>query len=460
MAPKFGTSGLRGLVTELTTDLVTTYVRAFLAACCDGEPVYVGRDLRASSPAIAAAVINATRDLGIDCVDCGAVPTPALALAAQTNSASAIMITGSHIPSDRNGLKFYHRKGEITKADEHAIAQAYAKGVTANPEARGTLSSFDANAHFLHRYTSAFPSDALSGQRIGVYRHSSVARDLLQTLLEALGATCVPLGHAETFVPVDTEAVAAETRTMLAEWVSGHDLDAIVSTDGDADRPMIYHRTAELIPGDTLGVLTAQYLDADAVVTPISSNDMIEKMPAFKMCRRTAIGSPFVIAAMDEVLSDAPKTRLIGYEANGGFLLGFRTDTGLEPLLTRDCVLPIVAPLAAAGTSGLAALLDQLPQWRTAAGLVREINTKKSQALLARLKDYPEARSAFFTTGTIATINTLDGLRVTFDDNTVVHLRPSGNAPEFRLYAQAKTAETAVSLVQSYYNQVAAEVTD
>ena len=59
MAPKFGTSGLRGLVTELTTDLVADHIRAFAAACPMGTGLWVGRDLRASSPDLAAVVIGA-----------------------------------------------------------------------------------------------------------------------------------------------------------------------------------------------------------------------------------------------------------------------------------------------------------------------------------------------------------------------------------------------------------------
>lgn len=53
MDPKFGTSGLRGLVTDLTPDLVADHIRAFLHACPMGTGLYVGRDLRPSSPALA-----------------------------------------------------------------------------------------------------------------------------------------------------------------------------------------------------------------------------------------------------------------------------------------------------------------------------------------------------------------------------------------------------------------------
>ena len=106
MTPKFGTSGLRGLVVDLTPDLVTAHVQAFLRACDVGQGLYVGRDQRSSSPRIAGDVIAAARAVGISVTDCGAVPTPALALAAMQAGAAAVMVTGSHIPDDRNGLKF------------------------------------------------------------------------------------------------------------------------------------------------------------------------------------------------------------------------------------------------------------------------------------------------------------------------------------------------------------------
>ena len=124
MAPKFGTSGLRGLVTELTDELVADHVRAFAAACPTGGGLFVGRDLRASSPRIAAAVTGAALAEGLPVTECGALPTPALALAAMRAGRAAIMVTGSHIPADRNGLKFYLPSGEISKADEAAILGA------------------------------------------------------------------------------------------------------------------------------------------------------------------------------------------------------------------------------------------------------------------------------------------------------------------------------------------------
>ncbi|AJE46162.1 phosphomannomutase [Celeribacter indicus] len=468
MSPSFGTSGLRGLVTDLTPDLVAGYTRAFLASCPHGGTVYVGRDLRPSSPDIAGSVIAAVRGAGLACVDCGAVPTPALAMAAMAAGAAAIMVTGSHIPADRNGLKFYLPTGEVSKADEARILAARATQEGFAPATAGAgqgrlARDGTVNARYRDRYVAAFGPEALAGLTLGVYRHSSVARDVMTETFEALGARTVPLAHSEAFVPVDTEAVDADTRAMLRDWCARHGLDAVVSTDGDADRPMLTDAAGTVIPGDVLGVLTARHLGARIVCTPVSSNDMVRRIPDFDAVRLTRIGSPFVIAEMEQVLTEDPEARVVGFEANGGFLLGFAAGLAgpLAPLMTRDCLLPVIAPLAAAQAAGgsVADLVAELPPCFTAADRVKEIDRDKAAGFLADLVAEAGAREAFFAAeGPIAGVDLTDGLRLDFADGSVTHLRPSGNAPEFRVYAQADSAEAARARVEAVMDRVAARV--
>ena len=461
MAPSFGTSGLRGLVTELTPELVTAYVQAFLSVCPHGGALYVGRDLRPSSPDIAGQVIAAARAVGIHAVDCGAVPTPALALASMSAGAAAVMVTGSHIPADRNGLKFYVPSGEISKEDEAAISAAYAAKQT--PAAgSGTLDQIDATAPYIARYVTAFGTESLNGLTIGVYEHSSVARDIMSDVLTTLGATVVRFGRSEVFIPVDTEAVDPDTRSMLQTLCRDHGLDAIVSTDGDADRPMVTDASGQVIVGDVLGVMTALLLAADTICTPVSSNDMVRRMPEFGSVHLTRIGSPYVIAEMEEVQKN-PANHVVGFEANGGFLIGFEATLKgpLPPLMTRDSLLPIIAPLASANLAGksLADCVADLPPCFTAADRVQEINRDKAAAFLSVLIENDTARETFFApTGSIKNVDLTDGLRVNFDGGQVVHLRPSGNAPEFRVYAQSQSASDAAELVKTYMARVAAEV--
>ena len=464
MAPKFGTSGLRGLVTELTSDLVGAYTQAFLTACPTGDTVRVGWDLRPSSPQIAQSVIDTITATGRTAVVDGALPTPALALASLGAGQSAIMITGSHIPADRNGLKFYTPAGEISKADETAILAHLDQPAPAPASAAGQRRDADgaASAAYVARYVDGFGSTVLRGWRIGVYQHSSVARDIMVEVVTALGGTAISLARSDTFIPVDTEAVDPDTRTQLADWCTAHALDALISTDGDADRPMLTDAAGQVVPGDVLGALTAQMLGATTLCTPVSSNTMIDQMPRFDTLHRTRIGSPYVIAAMEQVLDGDAAARVAGYEANGGFLLGFEAQGPagpLAPLMTRDCLLPLLAPLSLAHQQGLSlsALVATLPARFTAADRLTGIDPDTSGPFLQNLCQDMQARAAFFADmGPETSVDLTDGLRLCFAGGDVVHLRPSGNAPEFRCYTEAGSPARAQTLLAHSLQQLRA----
>lgn len=439
---KFGTSGLRGLATDLIGEESRRYAAAFLQHLRSrGEvrEILVGRDLRASSPSITQSVVAG---LDVAVTDCGELPTPALALEAMRRQVPAIMVTGSHIPADRNGLKFYRADGEIDKDDEAGILAALGP---APDHARAPAADPVALRRYLDRYSRMLPGDALSGGRIGVWQHSSVARDLFASALEMFGATVIRLGRSEVFVPIDTEAVSAETAAQLAGWVREHSLDALVSTDGDADRPLIVDETGALVRGDVIGILTARFLRADAVVTPVTSNSSIEGMGTFRQVIRTKVGSPYVIAGMAE--ADGV---VLGFEANGGVLLGSDVTingTTLTALPTRDALLPILSVLGAAQATSetVSRLVAQLPPRVARSDRLEHVPTERTAILLDYLRD--DAKGFFAGQGAIKEVSTIDGLRYVLASGDVVHYRPSGNAPELRCYTEASTAERAGELL-------------
>lgn len=443
MPPKFGTSGLRGLVTELTPDLIGAHVRAFVASCPVGTGIWIGRDLRGSSPAISEMVANAARAMGVQVTDAGAVPTPALALASMNAGCAAVMVTGSHIPDDRNGIKFYTPDGEITKTHEAAILANL--DAAASHDGPKPIADTTAEVAYITRYTHAYGT-ALEGMHIGVYSHSAVGRDLMVSLLTQLGAHVTELGRATHFVPVDTEAVPEDVRTQLREWASNQPLDAIVSTDGDGDRPLVADATGNVVPGDVLGQITGKALGAQIAVTPVSSNSGAEQV--FDSVIRTKIGSPFVIAGMETA-----KGRVVGYEANGGFLLGYDADGPAGPLpalMTRDAVLPILASLIAAKAAGsLAAAVATQPARFTAADRLQGVATETAQDFIADLSTQDGARADFLKQFNLVevAVDRTDGLRMICAGDRVVHLRPSGNAPELRFYAEADSPEAAEVLL-------------
>lgn len=458
---KFGTSGLRGLVVDLDGPPASAYSRAFVdVLAADGDltsdraDVYIGRDLRASSPSIAARAAAAVAAAGFVPVDCGAVPTPALALAAMRAHAPAIMVTGSHIPDDRNGLKFYRAAGEITKADETAIVAAHqALGSAAGtPPTAENVRTRQVLADFEARYRSFFPAGGLTGLKIGVYQHSSVARDVIVHLLEERGAVTVPLGRSNAFIPVDTEAVRDEDRELALQWASEHGLDAIVSTDGDADRPLIADNNGIFLRGDLVGALTARHLGIDTIVTPVTSNGRIEMTGAFASVLRTRVGSPFVIAAMDEALATGAK--VLGFEANGGCLLGSDVESEgrtLAALPTRDSILPILSVLSEIKRVGrpLSEIVAAMGFNAAASTRIENCSAEQSGPFLTALaNDVVVAATFFAQQGGTALIDQTDGVRVTTGTSDVVHFRASGNAPELRIYTEGRTEARANELLE------------
>ena len=461
MPPKFGTSGLRGLVVDLTPDLVAAHLRAFARACPMGAGLFVARDLRPSSPALSAGVMAAARAAGLAVTDCGAIPTPALALAAGAAGAAAVMVTGSHIPTERNGLKFYTPAGEITKPQEAAIMAALA--TPASPAAPGpaVVRNSTAGAVYGARYVTAYGAAALAGLRLGVWSHSAVGRDLLRAVLAGLGADVVELGRSARFTPVDTEALDPATVAQLRTWAARGNLDAIASTDGDGDRPLLSDAAGQVIAGDVLGQITAAALGAEVVATPVSSNTGVEAGGRFGRVIRTRIGSPYVIAMMQATAGQATAGRVVGYEANGGFVLGFAAAGPAGPLpalMTRDALLPLIATLVQArGRGGLAALVAAEPARFTAAGRLRDVPAERAQALVAAFAADAAVRADFLATlgEAEASADHADGLRLTLKSGRFVHLRPSGNAPELRFYTEAETPQVAAALLAAGLGQMA-----
>ena len=197
----------------MTDPVCEAHVRAFLvhlrATGRAPREVLVGRDLRPSSPRIAAACRRAVRAEGMTAVGCGVVPTPALALEAARRGAAAVMVTGSHIPFDRNGLKFYRpgRRGDRQGRRGGDPRRAGRAGAGAGRCGPGSIRAWG-RATWRGRWSSS-AQGVLAGLRVGLYEHSAAGREQMRRALAALGAEVVPLGRSASFVPIDTEAIAA-----------------------------------------------------------------------------------------------------------------------------------------------------------------------------------------------------------------------------------------------------------
>jgi phosphomannomutase len=449
---KFGTSGRRGDVVDLTqleiyinATAELEYLQSFPRSeggIVPGEDFYLAYDLRPSSnrfvPSqqargeIAQAIAMAIRDANMNPVNLGCIPTPALANYALRRNRGSIMITGSHIPFERNGYKTNTSKGELLKKDEAPIQACVAAVRDRLYRQPFADSPFDAGGmlkcghlelapesglgaeDYIRRYAAFYKEDALNGLRLLVYQHSAVGRDLLVEILERLGAEVIPAGRSETFVPIDTENIDEEQlgkiQALAAEvWDSRGSFDGIVSTDGDSDRPLIlgvepaHPCKVRFHSGDLVGMIVAEHLGADAVVVPITCNDAIDRGPLQSVLEpKTRIGSPYVIAGMEQARQKG-RIAICGWEANGGFLTGsdFTRDGRVLPALpTRDALLPILGALteAASRKAAISSLFGQLPCRFGRAALLKDFPRAVSETILSRLSPRIEdIRDVVFT---------------------------------------------------------------
>lgn len=511
----FGTSGRRGQVVDLSQLEIYINARAELdylqqQSLADGginagDAFYYAHDLRPSSTRyvaeqagrgeIAQAIEQAIRDAGMRPVNLGPIPTPALAAYALGRGKGSMMITGSHIPFDRNGYKTNSAIGELLKTDEAPIAafverwraQIYGTPYADSPfDDHGRFKSGSrpcapqdpsGGSEYLRRYREFFGTGALRGVRVLVYQHSAVGRDLLVEMLRELGAVAQPVGRSDIFTPIDTEAIddtTLETIRDLAQQASatGERYQAVVSTDGDSDRPLLVgldydehgQCQARFYGGDLLGMVVAAHLQAGAVVVPISCNDGIDHGPlAAVLEAKTRIGSPYVISGMNAARRRGAR-RICGWEANGGFLTGsaiVMNGRELPALPTRDAFLPLLSVLAqmtAAGTS-VADLFARLPPRFSRAGLLRNCpravgerilasfaSSKINDALVAHVAQYFGETAGF---DRLVRIDYTDGVRMYFHNGDVAHIRPSGNSDELRIYAVANSQKRADAIVNS-----------
>jgi phosphomannomutase len=496
----FGTSGRRGKVVDLTQ--LEIYINALAeleylqslpvdqGGITRGDEFYFAYDLRPSSTAFAAqeqgrgeiaqAIVQALRDAGMQPVNLGRIPTPALASFALARHKGSIMITGSHIPFERNGYKTNSSRGELLKEQETPINENVARvrqrlyrqpsteslfdehGMLKGGHRELPAENYEARAAYIERYTRFFAGSSLKGKRILVYQHSAVGREMLVEILERLGAEVVPAGRSDTFVPIDTENIDAAQLAVIQELAdqAGSPLFAVVSTDGDSDRPLILGVDAttgkvQFFGGDLVGMVVAEFLQADAVVVPISCNDAIDRGPlAGALEPKTKIGSPYVITGIEAALAKG-KQRVCGWEPNGGFLLGSaltRNGAALAPLATRDAVLPILSVLFAAGDQSLSELFARLPKRFSRAALLKQFPRATALNIVDRfsapnLADVLRDLQTFFTPALgfaePTRVDYTDGVRVLFSNGEVAHVRPSGNADELRIYAVADTQERA-----------------
>ncbi len=432
----FGTSGIRGKAQELFTqefcfDLGITFDLFLTRKSLDG-PVIVGMDPRGSSPAIKSSLIAGLQSAGREVLDAGTTPVPSICYSLQViPAAGSVMVSGSHIAADQNGIKFFYKKEEILKPDEEEIDEIYQEIKGKSPYKKGTkpVNSTNAVNETYQDMLVGLTHRQFSNLKIVVDAGNGAQSDTMPQVLTRLGFEVIEKDCSiqAGFIARDTEtldAVASLQKSVIEEKA-----DLGIAYDADGDRVVFVDHTGRFVPGDYTGTMLATKSDGEAIVTPINTSQVIDKIG--KKIYRTRVGSPFVISKMKETQS------VFGFEANGGGIhanIMYSRDGGSTTIKILDFIAE------KGGT--LKDIFDSFPrfyQYRTKIDCPRELN---ETIIEAAKKEYP------------GRLDETDGLKIWISDTEWILLRPSGNAPEFRVFTESPDVTRADQLGEVAINFV------
>jgi len=373
MARLFGTDGVRGLANrdltaELALDLAVAaaHVLGSTGAFGDRRPrAVIGRDPRSSGEFLSAATAAGLASAGVDVVDVGVLPTPAVAfLTGKMGADLGVVLSASHNPMPDNGIKFFNRGGfkldDIVEDAIEARMQEPWDRPTGAGVGRITSDRGHAGEEYVEHLVSTI-STRLDGLRIAVDCANGAASDVGPSALRAAGADVVVINASPDGRNINEKCGSTHPEQLRAAVVaSGADLG--VAFDGDADRCLAVDHTGALVDGDQImGMLAVSMRDAgelahDTLVATVMSNlglRLAMDVAGIQMVE-TGVGDRYVL---EEMRSGGYS---LGGEQSGHVIMGAHSTTG-DGTLTA---LHVASRVAATGQklAELAGIVDRLPQ--------------------------------------------------------------------------------------------------
>jgi phosphomannomutase/phosphoglucomutase len=402
----------------------------------------VGHDARTSGPMFAKAVIAGLISTGCNVFFAGMASTPALQYAVKNHCMDGgVIITASHNPPEYNGIKVIWNDGiEISHEQETEVESIYFENKTVFAE-WNKLGAKHELAVVNEEYIEAIkkhvnvPKIAEKKYHVVVDAANSVGGLAAPQLLRELGCKVTTINaNVDGTFPGRMPEPRPENLQEMSAIVKAVSADLGVAFDGDADRSIFVGENGEIYWGDkTFAVVEKQFLIENPnakIVTPVSSSTLIKDVAeAYKgEIVWTKVGSVTVSQTMKEV-----KAKL-GGEENGGVFYGPHQAVR-DGAMTTALILGIMTKTG----KKLTELIAEQPQYFIEKGKVACAEDKKEEVhrkLLEQVKG--------------ANISTVDGVKIWFEDKSAILVRPSGTEPTYRLYAEAKTQEKALKLIEDY----------
>ena len=437
----FGTNGVRGISNEdMDSDLALRLGKAIGTWLDKGSKVALARDPRTSGDMLAGAVVSGMLSTGVDVVDVGMVPTPAMQYYVKKMGMDAgVMITASHNSPQFNGIKVVASDGtELPRSEEEKIEKHYfdqdfrkvgwkdvgrlSKGESAELYVEGIMSAVDADAIRKRNFTVVL--DCANG----------ASTSTSPMLLRRLGCRVISLNtQPDGLFPGHESEPSPENLRALVDAVKSTGADIGIAHDGDADRVVFVDENGNYLYGDRSLAIMAKYMvesgKARTVVTPVSSSTAVEDVvrTAGGEVVYTRVGAPIVARKMIEIGS------VFGGEENGGLIFG-------EHQFCRDGAMGAAKMLEVIARTGksLSELESEIPRYALYKTKTRCPNELKEKVLEELVNMY-EGRGR---------IDRTDGLKVYIEDDWVL-IRPSGTEPIYRIFAESKDIEKARELAEN-----------
>jgi phosphoglucosamine mutase len=367
----FGTDGIRGRTNAgaMTAEMAMKVGMAAGAHFVRGDHkhrVVIGKDTRLSGYMIENSLVAGFTSVGMDVVQVGPMPTPAVAMLVKSMRADlGVMISASHNPYYDNGIKLFGPDGyKLSDADEHAIeALLDAEPMLAASERIGRARRVeDARGRYIHFAKSCFPEDLrLDGLKIVIDCAHGAAYQVAPSALWELGAEIVALGTNPNGTNINDKC-GSTAPALLQETVVASGADIGIALDGDADRLIIVDEKGTIVDGDQIMALIglswakAGTLRGGGVVATVMSNLGLERclQRAGLTLERTSVGDRYVLERMRSGGFN------VGGEQSGHMILSDYATTG-DGLVAS---LQVLAELVRQGkvASDVLHLFDPVPQ--------------------------------------------------------------------------------------------------
>ncbi len=367
----FGTDGIRGLTNQIpmTVEVAMRVGMAAGAYFLRGDHkhrVVIGKDTRLSGYMLENALVAGFTSVGMDVVQVGPMPTPAVAMLTRSMRADlGVMLSASHNPFYDNGIKLFGPDGyKLSDTDEAEIELLLAREPRlADPAQIGRAKRIeDARGRYIHAVKLSLPEDVrLDGLKIVLDCANGAAYNSAPTVFWELGADVVTLGVTPNGININDKC-GSTSPSLLQETVVASGADIGIALDGDADRLILVDEKGAIIDGDQIMALLGSSwakdgrLTGGGVVATVMSNLGLERFLQGEglTLERTAVGDRHVLEKMRAGGFN------VGGEQSGHMILTDHATTGDGTL----AALQVLAELVASGkpASQLLHLFDPVPQ--------------------------------------------------------------------------------------------------